>query len=65
MQAYCFQCEVKTDIKNIEPVTLKDGRAAARGVCSVCGAKVFGIGKHNLNREMANSNLSRRLLPMS
>jgi len=45
MQAYCFKCRAKTDIKNPKRVTLKNGRPAVRGVCSVCGTKVFKIGK--------------------
>jgi hypothetical protein len=45
MQAYCFKCRAKRDIKNPEHVVLKNGRPAVRGVCSVCGTKVFRIGK--------------------
>jgi RNase P subunit RPR2 len=45
MQAYCFKCRKKVDIKNAQPVTLKNGRPAVQGVCSVCGTKVYRIGK--------------------
>jgi len=45
MQAYCFKCRTKRDIKNARPVTLKNGRPAVQGVCSVCGTKVYRIGK--------------------
>jgi len=45
MQAYCFKCRAKRDIKNPVSVTLKNGRPAVRGTCSVCGTKVFRIGK--------------------
>lgn len=45
MQAYCFKCRKKVDIKNPQPVTLKNGRPAVQGVCSVCGTKVYRIGK--------------------
>ncbi|MBI4285855.1 MAG: hypothetical protein HY670_08180 [Chloroflexi bacterium] len=45
MQAYCFKCRSKREIKNAQHVTLKNGRPATRGVCPVCGTKVFRIGK--------------------
>ena len=45
MQAYCFKCRTKREMKNPEKVILKNGRPAVRGVCSVCGTKVFRIGK--------------------
>ena len=44
MQAYCFKCRAKREIKKPEKVILKNGRPAVRGVCSVCGTKVFRIG---------------------
>lgn len=45
MKAYCFKCRAKRDIKSPVSVTLKNGRPAVRGTCSVCGTKVFRIGK--------------------
>ena len=45
MQAYCFKCRRKTEIRNAEQVTLRNGRPAVRGACSSCGTKVFRIGK--------------------
>jgi hypothetical protein len=45
MQAYCFKCRKKVDIKNPQSVTLKNGRPAVQGVCSVCGTRVYRIGK--------------------
>ena len=45
MQAYCFKCRAKREIKNPASVTLKNGRPAVKGTCSVCGTKVFRIGK--------------------
>jgi len=43
--AYCMKCKTKVEIKNPKQVTLKNGRPAVQGVCSVCGTKVFRIGK--------------------
>ncbi|MEA2086420.1 MAG: DUF5679 domain-containing protein [Chloroflexota bacterium] len=45
MQAYCFKCRKKVEIKNPQKVTLKNGRPATRGTCPVCGTKVFRIGQ--------------------
>ena len=45
MEAYCLKCRTKRDIKDAAQVTLKNGRPATQGTCSVCGTKVFRIGK--------------------
>ena len=45
MEAYCFKCRTKRQIKNPRSVTLKNGRPATEGTCPVCGTKVFRIGK--------------------
>jgi len=43
--AYCMKCNKKVEIKNPKQVRLKNSRPAVQGVCSVCGAKVFRLGK--------------------
>ena len=43
--AYCMKCRKKVEIKNPKQITLKNKRPAVEGVCSVCGTKVFRIGK--------------------
>ncbi|MFC1936005.1 DUF5679 domain-containing protein [Chloroflexota bacterium] len=45
MDAYCFKCKVKREIRNPSPVTLKNGRPATQGICPSCGTKMFRIGK--------------------
>jgi hypothetical protein len=45
MDAYCFKCRAKKEIRNAQPVTLKNGRPATQGTCSSCGTKVYRIGK--------------------
>lgn len=45
MEAYCFKCRTKKDIKNPQKVTLKNGRPATKGVCPTCGTKLFRIGQ--------------------
>ena len=43
-QAYCVKCKAKRDMKNEKQVTMKNGRQALSGTCSVCGTKMFKIG---------------------
>ena len=45
IQAYCLRCRDHVEISDAEQVTLKNGRPATRGKCSVCEATVFRIGK--------------------
>lgn len=45
MEAYCFKCRAKRQIKNPKKITLKNGRPATQGECPVCGTKVFRIGQ--------------------
>jgi DtxR family Mn-dependent transcriptional regulator len=42
--AYCFKCRAKKEIKNVEQVTLKNGRKATQGICPACGTKMFKMG---------------------
>ncbi len=44
-EAYCVKCKTKRIIKNPEETTMKNGRPAIKGICSVCGCKVFRITK--------------------
>ncbi|MGY5152507.1 MAG: DUF5679 domain-containing protein [Candidatus Nitrosopumilus sp. bin_6a] len=44
-EAYCVKCKTKRQIKNPEETTMKNGRPAIRGFCSICQSKVFRIGK--------------------
>lgn len=41
MEAYCVKCREKREMKDAEEVTMKNGRTAMQGVCSVCGTKLF------------------------
>ena len=43
-QAYCVKCKSKRDMKNEKQITMKNGRQALSGTCSVCGIKMFRIG---------------------
>ena len=41
---YCLKCRVKTGSRDVEQVTLKNGRPALRAVCTVCGTGKYRIG---------------------
>ncbi len=45
MQAYCFKCHKKIEIKNPQITVLKNKSPATRGVCPACGTNVFRLGK--------------------
>ena len=45
MEAYCFKCRSKREIRDPKEVKLKNGRPATQGTCPVCSTKVFRIGK--------------------
>lgn len=42
---YCVKCKTKTDSKDVEAVTMKNGKPAAKAVCVVCGVNKFRIGQ--------------------
>ena len=41
---YCLKCRQTTETRNVERVTMKNGRPAQRAECQDCGAKKFRIG---------------------
>lgn len=45
MDAYCFKCRARREIKNPKKVILKNCKPATQGVCPICGTKVFRIAK--------------------
>ena len=45
MEAYCVKCRQKQEMKDATETTMKNGRPATTGTCSVCGTKLFKIGK--------------------
>ena len=45
LEAYCVKCKTKRIIENPQETTMKNGRNAVKGTCSVCKCKVFRIVK--------------------
>ena len=44
VEIYCLKCRAKTGSRDVEQVTLKNGRPALRAVCIVCGSRKSRIG---------------------
>src|SRR5450759_1086744 len=40
---YCVKCKKKTEMKDPQRVTTKNGKPALKGPCTVCGTTVFTI----------------------
>ena len=44
VEIYCVKCKVRTGSRDIEAVTMKNGRPATRSVCEKRGTRKFRIG---------------------
>jgi DNA topoisomerase-1 len=45
VEAYCVKCKQKRMIENPKPTFTSSGTPATQGICSVCGTKLFRMGK--------------------
>ena len=45
MDGRCMKCQKQQVMKNPKAVKMANGRDAVTGVCTVCGTKMFKIGK--------------------
>jgi RNase P subunit RPR2 len=43
MEGYCVKCRSKVEMSQTEEVTMKNGKNALKGKCSVCGTGMFKI----------------------
>ena len=41
--AYCVKEKTKREMKDVTKVTMKNGRSALKGKCSVCGTVMYKI----------------------
>jgi len=39
----CMKCKVQKEMKNVNYVTMKNGRSAVKGQCVLCGTNMFRI----------------------
>ena len=44
VEIYCLKCRAKTPSRDVERVTMKNGRPALRAVCAECGTGKYRIG---------------------
>jgi len=42
-QYYCVKCKKKTEMKDGQRVTMKNGKPALKGQCAVCGTTINAI----------------------
>ena len=40
-----MKCKEKREMKDVNPVVMKNGRPANKGICSVCDTSMYRIGK--------------------
>ncbi len=45
MEAYCVKCKTKREISNPEAIYNNAGAPATRGICPVCGTKIYRMGR--------------------
>jgi len=43
MVGYCVKCKEKREMNDVQEVTMKNGRKAAKGKCSTCGTGMYKI----------------------
>lgn len=42
-KGYCVKCKDKREMKDDKKVTMKNGRSALKGKCSICGTGMYKI----------------------
>lgn len=45
MEGYCLKCKTKREIIEGNEITMKNGRKAIKGKCTICGTVIFKIMK--------------------
>jgi hypothetical protein len=45
MEGYCLKDKKKVEMKDPQPITMKNGKPATVGTCPICGTKIYRIGK--------------------
>jgi len=60
LEAYCVKCKEKREMVSAEAVFTKTGTPATSGVCSVCGTKMFRMGKTEAHKGMTPPENTKR-----
>jgi hypothetical protein len=45
LEGYCLKDKRKVEMKDPQPITMKNGKPATIGTCPHCGTKIYKIGK--------------------
>ncbi len=45
VEGYCLKDKKKVQMKDPQPITMKNGKPATVGTCPICGTKIYKIGK--------------------
>jgi hypothetical protein len=45
VEGYCLKDKRKVEMKDPQPITMKNGKPATVGTCPICGTKIYRIGK--------------------
>lgn len=45
LEGYCLKDKRKVEMKDPQPITMKNGKPATIGTCPNCGTKIYKIGK--------------------
>ena len=45
VEGYCLKDKKKVEMKDPQPITMKNGKPATIGTCPFCGTKIYKIGK--------------------
>ncbi len=51
VEIYCLKCRAKAGSRDVEQVTMKNGRPALRTVCTVCGTG-DRCGRRSISRQL-------------
>ncbi|MBU3896669.1 MAG: hypothetical protein KJ697_01925 [Nanoarchaeota archaeon] len=43
VEGRCMKCKQNREMKDVEEVVMKNGMKAAKGICTVCGTKMYKI----------------------
>jgi Domain of unknown function (DUF5679) len=45
VEGYCLKDKKKVEMKDPQPITMKNGKPATKGTCPICGTTIYKIGK--------------------
>src|SRR5256886_10839238 len=55
VEGYCLKDKRKVEMKDPQPITMKNGKPATVGTCPFCGTKIYKIGKDRKSTRLNSS----------